>query len=311
MKYNKPNFSYEWKEARRYPEFKKMGKDAWIGFASKNFEIDNYKSIKDHLGNVDLDFDTLDEDKKKRFETAFNKGEVEIPIAVKFGEDNYDLVGGNTRLSGLIKNGINPKLWVVDAPKENIEEMKNDPCWKGYEMVGKKMKNGKEVPNCVPIKEEGEFKEETGADSAGSYIGPMMGKIIKKKDILNIPNSKKYEVEQDMNEVTDASSSGAYDTPFGNGGKNPLKINGPKSIMQSRAVKDPNFPKWGGPDAVFVKVKEKCKKFPYCNEGPGAIEMYEQIEGLNEAIEQTAKKYKLTIKEVRNLVSNEIKQIFI
>jgi hypothetical protein len=24
------------------------------------------------------------------------------------------------------------------------------PCWKGYEMVGTKNKNGKKVPNCVP-----------------------------------------------------------------------------------------------------------------------------------------------------------------
>ena len=29
-----------------------------------------------------------------------------------------------------------------------------DPCWKGYEMVGTKKKNGKEVPNCVPTTEE-------------------------------------------------------------------------------------------------------------------------------------------------------------
>jgi hypothetical protein len=29
-----------------------------------------------------------------------------------------------------------------------------DPCWKGYKMVGKKKKNGKEVPNCVPEEEE-------------------------------------------------------------------------------------------------------------------------------------------------------------
>jgi hypothetical protein len=27
-----------------------------------------------------------------------------------------------------------------------------DPCWKGYKMVGTKKKNGKEVPNCVPGK---------------------------------------------------------------------------------------------------------------------------------------------------------------
>lgn len=33
------------------------------------------------------------------------------------------------------------------------EEMEGpDPCWKNYEMVGTKMKNGREVPNCVKKK---------------------------------------------------------------------------------------------------------------------------------------------------------------
>lgn len=27
-----------------------------------------------------------------------------------------------------------------------------DPCWKGYDMLGMKEKNGKQVPNCVPVK---------------------------------------------------------------------------------------------------------------------------------------------------------------
>jgi len=34
-----------------------------------------------------------------------------------------------------------------------LKEMEN-PCWKGYEMVGTKKKDGKEVPNCVPVKED-------------------------------------------------------------------------------------------------------------------------------------------------------------
>lgn len=39
--------------------------------------------------------------------------------------------------------------------QEEAKKMKGpDPCWKGYEMVGKKKKNGREVPNCVPVKEE-------------------------------------------------------------------------------------------------------------------------------------------------------------
>lgn len=31
----------------------------------------------------------------------------------------------------------------------------DDPCWDNYEMIGMKKKGGKEVPNCVPVKEEG------------------------------------------------------------------------------------------------------------------------------------------------------------
>lgn len=29
-----------------------------------------------------------------------------------------------------------------------------DPCWKNYQMVGMKTKNGKKVPNCVPVEED-------------------------------------------------------------------------------------------------------------------------------------------------------------
>ena len=32
----------------------------------------------------------------------------------QFSDDDYDLVAGNTRLSGLVKYGYDPKLWVVD-----------------------------------------------------------------------------------------------------------------------------------------------------------------------------------------------------
>ena len=35
-----------------------------------------------------------------------------------------------------------------------------DPCWDGYEMVGMKKKNGKEVPNCVPKSEATDSEEQ-------------------------------------------------------------------------------------------------------------------------------------------------------
>lgn len=38
-------------------------------------------------------------------------------------------------------------------PDGENREMDNDPCWDDYEMVGTKKKNGKTVPNCVPVAE--------------------------------------------------------------------------------------------------------------------------------------------------------------
>jgi hypothetical protein len=43
--------------------------------------------------------------------------------------------------------------------KELRESLKK-ACWKGYEAIGTKKKNGKEVPNCVPVEEEIEHIEE-------------------------------------------------------------------------------------------------------------------------------------------------------
>ena len=48
------------------------------------------------------------------------------------------------------------KTYKADTPGEQKEEkMKGeDPCWKGYEMVGQKIKAGRKVPNCIPKNEE-------------------------------------------------------------------------------------------------------------------------------------------------------------
>jgi len=280
MKYSKPNFEHEWMEALRYREFEKMGKKDWIEVASNDYSIMSYSKIK-KLKNIDLDYDTLEDDKKKRFEKAFKKKNVEMPIAVKFGENDYDLLGGNTRLAGLIEKGINPKLWVVDMTKN---------------------------------KEKEEVKE-MGADSAGSFEGPLFGKSdVIKRPISKIPNMDLKE-EVELKEVT-AGDAGQYDVPlFGKspkGRRNPLKIDGPKSIYKGRAVTDKNFPKWGGPNSVFVKIKEKCKKFPYCNQGnTGALEFIHEDEELQEVIKQVSKKYGIPHQEVENIVLNEIKDIFI
>lgn len=154
-----------------------------------------------------------------------------------------------------------------------------------------------------------ETKESMGADASGSFEGPAFTNVIMKKDLYKPKNFKKYNSnKEDVNEATDASSSGSYDAPFGDGGKNPLKIGGPDSVKKSRAVKDKEFPKWGGPGGIFIKIKEKCKKFPYCNQGDiNAIELLE-IEG---EIKEISDKYGIPYKEMEKIVLNEINKIFI
>ena len=112
IQYSKPDFRNEWEEAERYPEFKEMGKDSWIDLANQGI-VTKFSKIKEILGNVDLDFESLEKPKKMRFEKAFSSGVVEMPIAVKFPDGSYDLVAGNTRVAGLVKNNIDPSIWIV------------------------------------------------------------------------------------------------------------------------------------------------------------------------------------------------------
>jgi hypothetical protein len=146
-------------------------------------------------------------------------------------------------------------------------------------------------------------KESMGADSSGSFEAPLKNTPIVKRKINKIHN-----FESDLDEATDSSSSGQYDVSFSSGRSNPLKINGPDSIKTSRAVKDKNFPKYGGPGGVFVKVKEKCKKYPYCNQGDiKSLEFFEK-EGLVESAKNVSNKTGIPYKIVEKLILNEIKE---
>lgn len=63
--------------------------------------------------------------------------------------------------------------------KEYLEEVKKDPCWKGYAQYGMKDKNGKKVPNCIP--EEDELEEATYQGKEVPLNKPMAGDVKKSK----------------------------------------------------------------------------------------------------------------------------------
>ena len=78
-----------------------------------------------------------------------------------------------------------PGSCVKEEPVEEkkIMSKKDDPCWTGYRMYGKKMKGGKEVPNCVP--------EETVSEVNGGrqYKVKSIGYHPKKGDYYISPKS--------------------------------------------------------------------------------------------------------------------------
>jgi len=236
----------------------------------------------------------------KKIKKVIESNEYHRPLILKLG-DRYILVAGNTRLSTAAAMGINPKVFIGQVELNN--EL-NEKWSKKYKksIDCNNPKGFSQRAHCQGKKKE--TKESMGADSAGAFVGPTLGGIIKKKDLYKFGNFKKYNVD----EATDASSSGQYDVPFGDGGKNPLKINGPESIKKSRAVKDKNFPKWGGPGGIFIKIKEKCKKYPYCNQGD--INAIELLEIKNEVVE-ISQKFGIPYKEMEKIVLNEINKIFI
>lgn len=57
--------------------------------------------------------------------------------------------------------------------KQLWKESKKDPCWKGYEKIGTKKKDGEEVPNCVPKKESKEIKEQDELDDIQNTNEPI------------------------------------------------------------------------------------------------------------------------------------------
>ena len=215
------------------------------------------------------------------------------------------------RMDKVDLNQINLKNYFNTSESQSTDL--NEDCWKGYKRIGSKVKNGKNVPNCVPKQTD----EETMTGSSGSFEAPLFSNVKPlKRPINKIHNADLKESEEEIDEMTDSLSSGQFDVPaFGKttkgGRRDPLKVDGPDSIYKGRAVKDKKFPKWGGPGSVFIKVKDKCKKFPYCNQGDiNAIELLE-MEELTQAVIEVANEMGVPYKEIEKIVLNEIKQIFI
>jgi hypothetical protein len=128
--YTRPNLEREWEEANRYPEFQKLGKDAWIDIAKQGRAV-NWSSL-DSVGNVESDLSLLDPDKVRRATVDVQRNKVELPIVGRWPDGWLDLIGGNTRIAALLDQEHDPKVWLVNIPEvDDLEE-----GWKEWAAAG-------------------------------------------------------------------------------------------------------------------------------------------------------------------------------
>ena len=122
-----PNFDFEWKEAERYPEFVKIGKEAWIELASKGKAV-TIKSAKG-INNTDAadpdSFKSLDKDKQARVLAQLKSGNVEMPIVAVYPDGWKELIGGNTRLTAMLAQDGRATVWAFKVPDEVAELSEN------------------------------------------------------------------------------------------------------------------------------------------------------------------------------------------
>jgi len=84
----------------------------------------------------------------------------------------------------------------------SIKEGLEKACWKDYEAIGTKKKNGKTVPNCVPVKEEEEIEEDH--DLSEDDLNDMTNSVQDIEDIIDAYDDHEFAiVDEDGNKVED------------------------------------------------------------------------------------------------------------
>jgi len=118
--FTKPKLHKEWDEASRYPEFRKMGKDAWIKLADEGEAVTITSAVG--ISNTDAtepdSFSSLDKGKQARALAQLDSGKIEMPIVAVYSDGHKELIGGNTRLTALMAKKIPATVWQFDVPDD-------------------------------------------------------------------------------------------------------------------------------------------------------------------------------------------------
>ena len=94
----------------------------------------------------------------------------------------------------------------TNLPDELSEKVKEpsgklkDACWKGYTAVGMKMKDGRKVPNCVPVGEQfASDKPEPGREAVGGRFTSQQAKPVQRIAPQATPKNEEVEIDEAFN----------------------------------------------------------------------------------------------------------------
>ena len=151
-KFVEPDFDFEWEEAERYPEFVKLGKDAWIKLARKGraVVINSAQGINNTDAADPDSFKSLHPAKQKRALAQLETGTVEMPIVAVYSDGRKELVSGNTRLTAMMARDGRATVWAFQVPgQQGVAENFADGKVKGRSRPGRVKRAGASCSGSV------------------------------------------------------------------------------------------------------------------------------------------------------------------
>ena len=164
------NFPSNWMQGRVSDYHTKNGTTPRDEYDKTNF---NPK----HSGQDDLEDEELEEsgkDKSEKNYKAWKSSRIKKEIVRKLREwgsnlDNSYILDKDSILKGTPEDKDAIKREDIVDQAFNKAKVVDEACWKGYKQVGGKIKNGKQVPNCVPESVDNEIDETAKRDYKAEY----------------------------------------------------------------------------------------------------------------------------------------------
>jgi hypothetical protein len=153
--------------------------------------------------------------------------------------------------------------------------------------------------HCQSKGKKKETKEATGSGSTGAFTAPVGFKDSEfvRRSFKETPKLKESDVEKvEATEATTSGSVGGYESP----------------AMWAKSTKKKD---WGPsrktqiPGGGFVKIKKKCTKFPYCNQGDISNLKISKNESVKKAIKQVATKMGISENVIITILEHEYEKV--